>query len=289
MIVNVHLGLTYKCNMHCKHCFVNKMEDTSYVEKHYKEIIDDLYNQGTLILHYTFGEPLLCKSFFDIAEYVHEKGIYQTLMSNGYYIDEEKAESIKRAGVDLVCVSLDSVDEKKHDMQRGCIGAFKKAVSAIYNLKYAQVQTGIAFTVGEYNVNELDKIYDFALKNSVDHISFLRYRKDHKIPKMSKYLFQDYETFCKRIILQRDKIKISLHDLELLPMIDELHKSGLITENEYEKYKDMNQCHCKEKLAITPNGEIGRCTMEKKYYCNIIGSSIDEDSIPSQYTACGLL
>ena len=41
MILVAHLGLSYACNMRCKHCFVrHKKED--YVIQHYKEIIDKL-------------------------------------------------------------------------------------------------------------------------------------------------------------------------------------------------------------------------------------------------------
>ena len=52
MILTLHLGLSYACNMRCKHCFVNKKRDALDTDT-CKNIIDMLYDKGLMVLIYT--------------------------------------------------------------------------------------------------------------------------------------------------------------------------------------------------------------------------------------------
>ena len=72
MINVLHIGLTYACNMNCKHCFVKKNKDSLTTIK-IKELIDFLDTKGLMMVVYTYGEPLLAKNFEEISKYINNK------------------------------------------------------------------------------------------------------------------------------------------------------------------------------------------------------------------------
>ena len=83
------LELTYRCNLHCLHCYSlckNKYSrEMSYVE--ICKIIDQLADAGTLYLFITGGEPLIRNDFPKIYKYIKKKGIlvYRFNETGTYY------------------------------------------------------------------------------------------------------------------------------------------------------------------------------------------------------------
>ena len=76
VITTLHLGLSYACNLKCKHCYVSKQKDMLNSET-IKHIIDTL--ESLQIVIYTYGEPLLAKNLLEIASYVKSKNIMQLI------------------------------------------------------------------------------------------------------------------------------------------------------------------------------------------------------------------
>lgn len=69
MILVAHLGLSYACNMRCKHCFVrHKKED--YVIQHYKEIIDKLNDISSLAVCFFSSNSFIILLIFSIQEFI---------------------------------------------------------------------------------------------------------------------------------------------------------------------------------------------------------------------------
>lgn len=276
MILAAHLGISYACNMNCKHCFV-KIKREDYVLKHYKEIIDDIFELGVLEIHYTYGEPLICKSFFEVANYVHQYGISQVLMSNGYFIDSNKVvEQIKQAGIKKVYISLDSVSEKEHDQNRRCINAFKKAIHAIQLLKEGGVIVGIANSISDRNVREMLKMYNLSKNLNVDQISFLRIRDQEGIAHFSDEEKEIYLKSVRELILKTKEggPQIRLHDPLLKNLIEEMIENNQIDKGmEAEKYSAMTRCAMTHSISISPDGEISRCALSNYIIGNLKDSN----------------
>ncbi|MEK7097957.1 MAG: radical SAM protein, partial [Patescibacteria group bacterium] len=86
-----------------------------------------------------------------------------------------------------VAVSLDGVSEK-HDQIRGIPGGFEKATATLKGLqKMGATNLRIGFTLGDYNTEELEKMYDFAdqlgiqMTLAVVHSSENYFSKDNAI------------------------------------------------------------------------------------------------------------
>lgn len=268
----LHLGLSYACNMRCEHCFVDKKRDLLSTEI-ICEIIDELYKRGLMILYYTYGEPLLAENLFDIMKYCQEKGIVQILMTNGYLMTEKIADSIKQYGVSNVYVSLDSSLALEHDKNRGIIGAYDKAINAIRILKKKNISVGISTAITEKNAEKLMEIYEIALREKVNIISFLRARNKNSPLMLSREKKEKYTEFV-RFGIKQKKINLKFHDIELLDCLDEWKKEELISTEEFEKYYCMCCCHANNTVSIAPNGDVRNCNLTDHVIGNAIESSV---------------
>jgi len=268
MYTTLHLGLSYACNMRCEHCFVNRKNDRLSFEK-ITEIIDKLYDQGLLIIYYTYGEPLLAKRFFDVTEYAAKKGLVQILMTNGSILTDDYALRIKEAGISNVYVSIDSAQSEKHDGNRRFKGAYAAALNGIRILKRHGIHVGISSTVTGKNVRELHDIYDLALEEDVRIISFLRARDGQAVEMFDEEDMKEYINFFKFGIAQ-NKAALKFHDPQLLPYLEKWYDAGEITELEYEKYSHMNSCHKNTTISVAPDGTVSHCNLIGDAFGNVL-------------------
>lgn len=271
MIYTLHIGLSYKCNLKCKHCFVDIDEDKMTVER-CLNIIDNLKSEGLFVVVYTYGEPLLWPHFFELVKQVKKRNIVQVLMTNGTVIDKIIAKKIKSSGINKVYVSIDSAREHKHDMNRGMRGAFDKTMRALELLSEIGMKTGIATTVTEDNCNELDDIYKILKKYDLDEISFLRERCNGGVANFPEKL---YFVFFKKHIAEVGQ-KITFHDASLNKIIYEIYNDGYISEEKKDMLIDMNRCKNDYTLCVYPNGEMSKCNFSRKLKCNCFDIDIAE-------------
>ncbi|MCP3746814.1 radical SAM protein [Paenibacillus sp. A3M_27_13] len=266
--MSAHIGLSFDCNLKCKHCFVNKEEDNATNIKKLKDFIPELVEEGLFYLYYTYGEPLLCPDFFEFVKYIKKFPIYQILMSNGTLIDKEMAIKIDQSSIKKCMISVDSISPEKHDENRGEKGAWEKAINGIRNMRRfaPSVNVGIATTVTKENENELKELLDLAIKENVSDISFLAERKGEKI--LHHSLDSHYSEIYRNFVMFNDVQNINLffHDLSLLKVTRQLFQEKKISEKNYEKFTHMNRCQCNTNISISPKGDV--------YVCNFMNGNL---------------
>lgn len=254
----LHLGLSYACNMKCKHCFVDKRQDRLSVEDYYK-LLDEAYDLGVFIIYYTYGEPLLSENLIPVMNYAKKKGFVQILMTNGFYIDNSMIGELIDGGINKVCVSLDHYIGELHDSNRGIVGAFDKALSAIDLLVSRGVPIGIATTINDANIDALEGILNIAREKKVNYVSILRQR-DRNIVNLSNENFMKYINFFRKCILQNEFF-VNFHDLSLIKIMNEMRTNGEIDSKKFERYYEMNCCHKNETICVAPDGEVNECNL----------------------------
>ncbi len=161
---------TSMCNLKCKHCYANagKLAPEELTTEQRKKMVDELYEAGVVALAISGGEPTIRKDFMEIVKYIHNKGMYVSVASNGTLITKEFAKKLKRACVDYIEISLDHTNPEIHDNFRGVKGAWKKTVEGIKNCVDAGIVTCIATTVTKYNYEDIPKMLELAKKLKVD-------------------------------------------------------------------------------------------------------------------------
>lgn len=132
--IHCNLQITYRCNFRCQICDFWKTEHDPRAEL----TIDDirligrkLNRLGTLIVSLAGGEPLIREDLPDIVRVLAAENHFPILITNGWFVDEAIAKNILRAGLQEISVSVDYVDPKKHDAQRGCAGSWDRAMHAL--------------------------------------------------------------------------------------------------------------------------------------------------------------
>ena len=285
MVHTLHIGLSYDCNLSCRHCFVDPSDDRLTVND-CLNIIDSLLPEGLFVVVYTYGEPLLWPDFFDLVREVKKRNLVQVLMTNGTLIDIETAKKIKEYHINSVCVSIDSSDEQKHDENRRVKGTFKKALNGIKLLKDLGVNVGFATTVTKNNCCELNDIYNLALKYHVDSISFLRERNNNKISDI--YEDEYIEFFLNHI--QKSENTITFHDPFLNIIINKIYEDKRISLEKKQLLLDMNSCKNKYTICVHPNGEISKCNfvkvMDKNYFDVSFKEYIKTEEFKNENSVC---
>ena len=169
----IDLNFNNACNLRCKYCFTNSPKGDHVKEYLDYDAIARLADEADELGYFEFdlqgGELLLQpKKLFKVLEAIKPERFYLYLTTNGYYLDEDMAQRLAKAGVSRVSVSIDSMDEKIHDEIRGRKDSWRRAMEGLKHVQNAGIDPYLNITVGHYNAH-------------TDHLKqLLDYSKDQK-------------------------------------------------------------------------------------------------------------
>ena len=162
----VSYSITTKCNLKCKHCYSESVEQAAPDELSTEEalhLVDDLSRWGIGLLIIDGGEPLCREDLLDIVRYASSKGIRTTIGSNGTLIDEAMAKKMVAAGVMAVAISVDGADAVTHDSFRGVDGAFEQTLKGIEACRNAGLPFQLNMVIRKDNLSQLDDMLRLAV------------------------------------------------------------------------------------------------------------------------------
>jgi MoaA/NifB/PqqE/SkfB family radical SAM enzyme len=140
--VYVQIGITYRCQCRCIHCYAKSPRDESDKElclEEIKSVLDQSKRLGVLQVIFTGGEPLLREDLEELVKHAHKAGLITRINSNGLLLDKERVLSLKKAGLTQLHVSIDDADRESHDQLRGLPGIQVAAIEGIKNLRRAGI------------------------------------------------------------------------------------------------------------------------------------------------------
>ena len=144
----VDFALDFKCNLACEHCFATALEKPEGTPRltleDYRRIADECMALGSVEFSFQGGEPLLLDNLHEIIDCFKPERNLIAVTTNGTLINREKLDYLKKAGVDILTVSLDSGIAEEHDRFRGAHGTYEKSISGI---KLA-LDNGFLVTIG---------------------------------------------------------------------------------------------------------------------------------------------
>ena len=169
---------TNRCNLKCQHCYqdADTLEASTANELDTAEariLIDQIAKAGFRVMIFSGGEPLLREDIFELVAYARSKGLRPVFGTNGMLITPKVAKQLKAAGAAAMGISLDSLDENKHNEFRGDPEAFCLALEGMENCKSVSLPFQIHTTIVDWNKDEVLDIIDFAVeKGAVAHQPF---------------------------------------------------------------------------------------------------------------------
>ncbi|MBO4446657.1 MAG: TIGR04133 family radical SAM/SPASM protein [Bacteroidales bacterium] len=156
---------TTRCNLHCRHCgsdcFASSADSDMPLEDFLKAFDtiprESIAKPFTVVL--TGGEPVLRPDIEEIGRALRSRGVSWSIVSNGWFYDEQKHKALMAAGLGALTISLDGLEES-HDWMRGRSGSFLRARRAI-ELAAAEKRLNfdVVSCINRRNLSELEQMY----------------------------------------------------------------------------------------------------------------------------------
>jgi radical SAM protein with 4Fe4S-binding SPASM domain len=252
--VQIFLGLTYRCNLNCAHCYVEKKNDnTDPSTEEITKMINRLADLGVFKIIFTHGENLLRKDLFQIIEHCNNLDIHTTLITNGILLNSEKAKRLKKI-VSKIVISLDGLDKNFHNNLRNKEEAWNKAVEAMEVCKLQNIPFSINTTINKSSRTHLEQIINFAQEKKASDIYFLSIRSTHDDPREQSVNPEDYHKIWQLKHKYKSKINIAMHDpLAIYYLTPKNFRNK-------EEIASFNECQAgKAWLSILPSGQVQPC------------------------------
>lgn len=134
-IAIIQLQYNYMCNMLCEHCSIeayqrNAAGKKSLTPKDVAVLAKQADEMGLARFVISGGEPTTFPDLDDLVAAIDPEKFYINSDSNGYLL-AEKAEHMKKIGIDRIQLSIDSLNPDEHDEFRRKPGAWKRAMEGI--------------------------------------------------------------------------------------------------------------------------------------------------------------
>ncbi|WPL16489.1 Antilisterial bacteriocin subtilosin biosynthesis protein AlbA [Thiorhodovibrio winogradskyi] len=157
----VHWSITGKCNLRCRHCYMEAPR-AKYGELSTEQclhIVDQLHQANVSRVAITGGEPLIRADFWRIVDALREKGIILAeLFTNGVLLTDSTLAALrKRALSPTLVLSFDGLGT--HDWVRGVAAVEEKVIEAIPRAVKAGFRVSIETAVYKGNLNRLMPTY----------------------------------------------------------------------------------------------------------------------------------
>ncbi len=130
------LALTYRCNDECAHCYNARPRDYPEISTEaWKKIIDKTWALGIPHIVFTGGEPTLRDDLPELIAYAEANGQITGMNTNARRLsDPQFVQSLVKAGLDHVQITVESHDAKIHDQMVGKTGAWKQTIQGLRNV-----------------------------------------------------------------------------------------------------------------------------------------------------------
>lgn len=108
----------------------------------------------------TGGEPLLRPDIEQVGLQIRSRGFLWSMVSNGYFYDEQKHRRLMHAGMGALTISLDGLEDS-HDWMRGRQGSYARALKAIaIAAAEPKLNFDVVTCVTQRNLGQLSQIHD---------------------------------------------------------------------------------------------------------------------------------
>lgn len=164
---------TLRCNLSCLHCGSDCKKEASTPDMpvaDFIKAIDDIreiVEPNKTMIVFTGGEPLLRNDLEICGQMLYDRGFPWGIVSNGLQVTARRLESMLKAGLRSVTISLDGLEDA-HNWLRNHPHSFQKAVQAIQWLaEVDELEFDVVTCVNERNIDELEEVKKLLLSRGV--------------------------------------------------------------------------------------------------------------------------
>jgi len=157
--------ITRACNLRCIHCYNSSAKKLPNELMHDQKIsvAHQIAEAKIFRMCLSGGEPILCKSFWEIARILKEGHVLCNTITNGWFVNRDTADKYSKY-FNIIQVSIDGAKPETHDKMRGRKNSWEKAVNACKLIVENNGRIAISAVVSPINVNEIGELIDLAYK-----------------------------------------------------------------------------------------------------------------------------
>ncbi|MBU1726900.1 MAG: radical SAM protein [Candidatus Omnitrophica bacterium] len=173
----VEFAVTYKCQVNCVKCSCADLVNNHRRELSTEEIINlsnQVINAGALLINFTGGEALLRNDIMDILRKLKDRSVVLSLSTNALLYSESLMNDLKKSGLNVIQVSLNSPYADEHDREIGIKGSFSRSLACIMEARSLGIEVLInsVITRDILYSDRMEKLYNIAKQNK-SYLSFI--------------------------------------------------------------------------------------------------------------------
>ena len=156
------IELTYRCPLHCKHCYTDCYNSAEYSKKELstkgvKKLLDKCKQANTVWLCFTGGDPLMREDFSEIYLYAKEQGFIVSIFSSLVTMDKKILDLFEEFPPFNIETTLNAATARTYRAitERDL---FKKQVDSIKQLIANNIEVRVKTQVTKQNIGEIDKM-----------------------------------------------------------------------------------------------------------------------------------
>jgi MoaA/NifB/PqqE/SkfB family radical SAM enzyme len=166
-------ALTNVCTAKCKFCSIWTQKPKVFVDlEKTKKAISHLAQIGTRFITLTGGEPLTHPHFEEIIDHCTQQNIITAVLNaDARLLTTERIDALKRAKVDVACISIDHHTDEIASESRSIPGIMKHIEKAVNELKKRNITVWALTLICNYNHKSLPQLFQKCTDIGFDTIS----------------------------------------------------------------------------------------------------------------------
>jgi len=160
---------TLRCNLNCRHCGSDckaVAHTPDMPAEDFLKAIDSLtphINPNKVMIVITGGEALMRNDLEKVGRALYDRGYPWGLVTNGMLLDEKRMNSLLRAGLHSITLSLDGFEEQ-HNYIRRNPDSYKRAVEALRQIVRApEIAYDVVTCTNQRNLSILPEFKEFLI------------------------------------------------------------------------------------------------------------------------------
>lgn len=168
----LRISLTDRCNLRCTYCMPEEgieeklsHDDIMSLEETYL-LIKHFVNLGIKKIRFTGGEPLVRKGIINLIEKVKNlDGVEEIALTTNAILLNKMAKDLKKAGLDRINISLDTLDAKKYKKitRGGNLSLVLEGIEEAIKVGLTPVKINTVL-VGGFNDDEIKELVDLTYR-----------------------------------------------------------------------------------------------------------------------------
>ena len=170
-IFGINFEVTSNCNEHCIHCYQTRGTVHDVELDLAIDVLDQLAEMGTASITFSGGEPTLHPAFAEILRQTRSRDFMINILSNGLLLSTELMDIIREVNVNMVQISLYSMDRQIHESITRVPGSHTATLACIERLIEREVPVQVSCPMMKENRDSYQDVSHWCSEHKVRVLS----------------------------------------------------------------------------------------------------------------------